>query len=330
MKKTILAIFIISLFVIATKVQAQGIPLQVAPARQQITIDPGGEATVNVKFFNLGETPIIGFIKAADFIVDNKEGTPKIIDDPSQTSPRFSASTWLTLPYDQVTIAPNDRISFQVKIKVPANAKPGGRYAAVYFETAGAVPQPVTITNEAGASVTHRLASLIYIRVNGPISENAIITRLFSTSFHEYGPIDVETEILNRGDYHIRPKGVLTLTNMFGGMIDQAPLKEQNIFPDTARVFTNSLGKKWLIGRYKIDLKAAYGEHGGALSQYIYVWVFPWKVALIIVLSIIIVVLVGNNIYKKLLVKESQLEEEIIRERQEIEKLRDELRQRNG
>lgn len=311
-------------------VKAQSLlPLTVAPARQEITVDPGQKTGADVRFYNLGDNPISGLIKVADFIVQDKEGSPRIIENVSQASPRFSASTWIKLPYDRITIAANDKVSIPLTLTVPANARPGGRYLAVYFEPTASIPQPIGGQKEGGSAVTPRLSSLLYIRVNGPITEKALVSRLFARSFNEYGPITVETEILNRGDYHIRPKGVFTLTDMFGATVDQVTLKEQNIFPDVSRTYTNQLGEKWMFGRYKINLAASYGEQGKALEKFIYIWVFPWRVTLAVTLSVFIIAYLLYHIYKTSQLKQAALEKELKEEQKEIEKLKEQLKKRD-
>ena len=199
---------------------------------------------------------------------------------------------------------------------------------AIYFEPAGSLPQPVGTNEEAGTAVGTRIAGLVYLRVAGPISEKAFVSRFFAPSFFEYGPIKVETEILNRGDYHITPQGVVSLTNIFGGLVDQQKLATTNIFPDASRSFTNELGKKWLAGRYKVSLLASYGQGGQALTSELYVWVFPWRVATVTLLALIIIILLAKSAYKNLVVKETALEEEIEKEKEEIEKLKEQLRKK--
>jgi len=322
----LVAVFIFGLAV--TVAHAQSIlPLTVAPARQQTALNPGEETTLTVKFYNQGETPIAGLLKAADFVVEDKIGSPRIIEDATQASPRFSASQWITLPYDRMSIGANDKVILQVGLKVPQNARPGGRYVAVFFEPIGAVPQAVG-ANEAGASIAPRLAGLIYIRVNGPITESAVVSNLFARSFSEYGPIDVEAEIINRGDYHIRPKGVVTVTSMFGGVVDQSIMEEYNIFPDAARTYAAKVGQKWMMGRYKVELAASYGEKGQVVSRSLYIVVFPWKVASVVILTLIILVLLGKNMYKGLVTKEATLEKKLEEEGEEIEKLKEQLRKK--
>jgi len=304
------------------------LPLIVAPARQQLDIAPGEKSAVVIKFYNSSDLPVSGILKAADFLVTDKEGTPVIVDNPLQSNPKYSAGSWFDLPYDRMTIAPDDKVTIQASINIPIDAHPGGRYVAIYFEPAGNIPEPVGANEEAGTAVGTRIAGLVYLKVAGAISEKALVSRFFAPSFFEYGPVKVETEILNRGDYHITPRGVISLINMFGGVVDQQKLNEANIFPDASRSFTNELGKKWLMGRYKISLLAGYGETGQALTNELYVWVFPWRVATVTLLALIIIILLIKSAYKNLVVKETALEEEIEKEKGEIEKLKQQLRKR--
>ena len=322
-------IFITVITIISTKsISAQSVlPLTVGPARQQITVNPGELAAFSVKFYNDSPTPIFGIVKVADFVVQDKEGSPRIIEDATQASPRFSASAWVTLPYDRMSIPANDKTLVQASLTIPKDARPGGRYIAVYFEPSSAVPQAVN-DEAAGQGVSPRIASLLYIRVAGPILESAMINNLFTKSFYEYGPVKVESEILNRGDYHIRPRGMLSLTDPWGGLVEQVSLKEENVFPDAARSYENTLGSKWMLGRYKVTLVASYGEKGQALERSIYFWAFPWKVATVITLSLIIALLFGRSLYMRLAVKEASLEHMIETEKEEIEKLREELKKR--
>jgi len=76
------------------------------------------------------------------------------------------------------------------------------------------------------------LAGLVYLGVTGPILEKASVSRFFTPGFLEYGQSTSDTQILNRGDYHIVPRGLITLTNIFGTSVDRSFLKEENIFPD--------------------------------------------------------------------------------------------------
>lgn len=316
---------VISHYTLTTSSYAQSsIPLTVGPARQQITINPGETTAFAIKYYNQSDVPLSGVIRVADFVVDSTDGSPRIIENVDQANPRFSGSQWVTLSLDKITIAANDRIIVSGSLSVPKDARPGGRYVSVYFEPT--IGTPSSVGSDGGATgVAPRIASLLYIRVNGPIKENAFISSLFAKSFYEYGPIEVTANITNNGDYHIRPRGIFTLTNAWGTIVQQSSLKEANIFPDALRIFTASLGEKWMLGQYKITLHALYGETTHEMDRSVYVWVFPWRVGVVVLLTLIILAIIGKTVYKNIIVKEASLEEELSEEKKEIEKLKKEL-----
>lgn len=322
-----IAIFTLVALTFSAGVQAQteSQEIQVSPARQNLEVSPGETVSLDFKFYNLGDKTISGIIRASDFIVTDNAGTPQILDRADQVLPRFSGAAWVTLPFDRISIAAADQAPVRVSIKVPSDARPGGRYVAVYFEPATGQLELAGSEEEAGASIAQRIAGLIYIRVKGPVNEKAYISRLFGASFLEYGPIKIDTEILNRGDYHIRPRGSISLRNIFKSTTDQKPLEEINVFPDTSRSYNFELGKKWMIGRYTVNIAASYGDGGQVIQRSIDVWVFPWKIALAVFLALIILLIVIRYIFKNYVTKQTHLEEELKKEHDEVEKLREEL-----
>ena len=295
------------------------LPLTVIPSRQELLVDPGEKTAITIKFLNQGETPVSGLLKAVDFIVENKEGTPTFLEGPPRLgeagstalSPRFAAASWVTLPYDRITIAPKDKVVIQAKITVPNDAQAGGRYLAVYFEPGGIPGKAGGGEKEAAIPVAIRIAGLVYLRVSGPIEESARLVQFTAPKFLEYGPISVTTEILNLGNYHIRPKGTITLTSIFGKNVDRVVLNEENIFPDASRIFESKLGEKWMFGKYKLELAASYGETGKVLTATLFTWVFPWKIISAVILAVIITILIVALLYHRFKKREEKLEEKV-------------------
>ena len=309
----IAALFFTVFFILLSQIQAQtNVPLTVAPARQELMIKPGEKSAVIIKFLNQGAEPVSGAVKVADFIVEDNEGSPTFLEGPTQLAPRFSAASWIELSSDQITIAPKDKVLIQAKINAPADAQAGGRYVAIFFEPGGSVSEATMAADkEAITPIAIRIAGLISIRVAGPVEESAYVVQMKTPRFLEYGPIEVKTQIMNRGNYHIQPKGTLSLLSIFGKQVDQQLLKEQNIFPDVARSYDNKLGQKWMFGKYKIELNASYGETGKVLTAVVFTWVFPWRITLIIVLAIIIIILLFAILFHRIKKREETLEEKV-------------------
>lgn len=328
MKKTALTLAIIILITKTTSVVfgQEVLPLTVVPPKQEVLVNPGEKFNTTVKYLNQSSSPVSGTISVLDFIVQDDIGTPVFLDNPTvigttTISAKYSAAKWISFPTENVTIAENANIAVPVTINVPKNAAAGGRYAAILFQ-----PTLNQVENgKEGTAITPtaiRLASLIYIRVAGPITEKASVTNFSGPKFSEYGPMDVATEIINSGTYHITPKGTISMTDMFGRVVSSSDLEIKNIFPGTQRQYTNKLGEKWMMGKFTIKLDASFGETGKTLTSAFTMWVFPWKVALAILLAIIIITLIIILTYKKMNKKEEVLEEELKEEKTELEALK--------
>jgi len=332
MKKTAFTIFITLLAVasaaVGGKVIAQSVlPLSVVPPKQEMLINPGESYSTIVKFQNLSTLPVPGTLSALDFVVTDNVGTPVFLDNPTVigtiTLPaKYSAAKWIKLYTDRLSIAANGNISVPVTINVPKNAAPGGRYAAVIFEPTGGL----TLGNPSSAgesTVAIRIASLLYIRVAGPITEKAVVSKFQIPSFLEYGPVAVTTEISNLGDYHFMPKGSVTLKNALGMVVASSPLEAKNVFPGTARIFNNQLGGKLMFGKFTANLSATYGAGGQILLATASLWILPWKIMLAIALAAIIMIILILIGYKRFIKKEEELVEEIKEEKTEIEALKE-------
>lgn len=321
----IVAFLLVSLKPISAQ---QSLPLVVYPAKIQLEVSPGEKTGITVNFLNQSELPLSGYFRIADFIVINNQGTPEIIETKEQVNSRYAASSWFSSLYDRGTIPANEKVSFFAYITVPQDAVPGGRYVAIYFEPTPELTLPQT-GGEKAIAIASRLASLIYIKVKGDIKEEAKITQFFANRFQEYGPVKITTEILNLGNYHITPQAKLTLINPLGQVIDQQKLAPLNIFPERTRLYENELGKKWLIGRYQVKLTGTYGEKNLPLSATLYLWVFPWKIAVVVLLAIVILILLVRHFLNQSTKKEKELETLLEEEKEEIERLKKMIKNKN-
>ena len=111
--KKILALIIISVLitVFAFEIKAQDrIPLVVAPARQFVAMDAGTTENLVIKFFNESTVPVSGNLKAIDFVVTAKDGSPILLED--------QTNDWIKLPFDRATIPAGDVLKINYKVKI--------------------------------------------------------------------------------------------------------------------------------------------------------------------------------------------------------------------
>lgn len=287
------------------------IPLVVAPARQTVALDAGKSESLQIKFFNESISPISGNLKVVDFIVTESNGAPVLLEN--------QPNDWIKLPYDKAVIPSGDVLKVNFKVEVPKNATPGGRYAAIIFETVG---QLQSGESESSSAVSSRIVGLVSIRVNGPVVESAFVNIFRLPKFLEFGKIPVYFEILNKGGYHINPKGQVTLTNWMGKEIEKVTIEDINIFPNAKRIYETKLGETWMFGKYKVNLVASYGDQGKTVLAENFVWVIPVTVIVIIIFSILIAILTAYLISKSFRAKQEVLEEKLEEEISELEALK--------
>jgi len=303
--------------------------LTVSPPINNLEMEPGEEKRIQIKFYNNSSESLVGFIKKADFLVLDDQGSPTLFDT-TPANNKYTASSWLTLSDEKIAIAGSDSFILTVYIKVPINASGCSHYAAVFFEPANPNIAASDKQKQAETSVAFRLSSLLDISIAGAIcKEKAFISKIFAPKFMEYGPIPVELSIANRSDSHITPKIYVAAQNMLKKPVDLKVLPSINVFPDAIRNYKTEIGQKWMFGSYRLLVNGGYGKTGQTLTSYIDVFVFPWKVTLAIILAIIVIVLLGKGLYQGLVKKEATMEAEIRQEKEEIEKLKKQLKSRD-
>ena len=310
-------IAILCLSVLARFASAQTQIFTAIPPRLEIRAKPGEFVQKTVQFRNEGDTTAYLTIVSKDFIVKDTAGTPEFVT--SLVSGRWAASSWIRLSPTSVAVAPKQVINITLSANVPLDALPGGHYAGVLYQGTGAAPRIGTGIG-AGTGVQQIVGTLVYLTVEGPVTEQALVKRFEAPRFLEFGPVPFTTEILNQSDLHVAPRGQITVRNMFGKTMVVLPLEERNIFPGASFVYTNTWNTKYLLGRYRADLSAAYGSQGHALAATIYFIVFPVRIALAVILAVVIIILIILFIRRRQKEKEELELEEESKETSPIEK----------
>lgn len=292
MKKTALSIFtsflILSSLFLIHSINAQENPriITVVPPSKEHALNPGENAEGILKIVNDSDEPLTFDAVIRDYIVSDNKGTPEVLP-PDTLSNKYSAASWIGVYPSRFTVQPHQRQELNYYLQVPPDAKPGGHYTTVMYQT----NNPIGVSGT-GTGVFTYVGTLFYIHVKGDIKEDARILAFGAKKFNEYGPVAINTEILNNGNLHVRPKGTITVKNMLGQVIATQALPEHNIFPEREFLHTNTFGKKWMIGRYTARLSATYGLTSNlplvATASFI---VFPWKVASIMILVAVALVL---------------------------------------
>jgi len=268
--------------------------ITISPPTIEQPIKPGDTSEGTMRIINEGTTPLTFNVTMQDFIVEDTEGKPTLIKEDTMSN-KYSAASWIAVYPTQFTVAPQSRYELRYYIKVPPNARPGGHYAAAIFR-----PDSVLNVSGTGTAVQTQVGTLISVVVDGPVTEKAEVSLFDTDRFMEYGPVDLKTQITNMSDLHIKPRGYITVKNMFGKTAFTLPLDERNVFPEATRDYVNTFGKKFMFGRYEATMTATYGlSNSLPLSANVAFWIIPWKIIVVLVLIIVAAILGGMYMKKK-------------------------------
>lgn len=283
---SVVSLLFLAAFVYPKVINAQAITgLSAIPPRLEVTVEADDTNTQVIKVRNESKETKTISVSVRDFVVTDNKGTPNFIDDFTQsTNNRWAASTWIQISPTTLTLKPGEMKSLNLSVLPPADALPGGHYAAVIYS-----PESGSIS-ATGASVKTNVGTLVYVTIPGDITQKATVQSFTAPRFSEFGPIDFKATVKNSSDIHIQPVGAITVKNWFGGKTAQLNLEQTNIFPYTTRDFANTLNKKWLFGRYQADFKAVYGTAGGLITATVFFWVIPWRLLILITAAIAIIV----------------------------------------
>lgn len=246
----------------------------ISPPIYEVKVNPGQMISSSIKLTNNSDHPLSLVVTTHDFVVRDQSGTPEIIADKSNP---YSASSWITTDNSQVVLSPKESREIIYNLVVPQNASPGGHYVVFVAE---AKDEPVLLGSN--ANVASSIGSLLYITVTGNIKEQAKISLENINPFQEYGPINFDINIKNLGNIHIRPYLNITLYNIFGNKTEEISSPDQNIFPGINKIYHETLGSKWMFGRYTVNILGGYGENNNIpLHTSFVVWILPWKMIIL-------------------------------------------------
>lgn len=275
--------------VIAQNSSSAGHGFQISPVLVELNADPGKQYTINIVLKNITTSTLATRSQVNDFGAKNEVGDPEIFLDERENR-TYSLKSWVD-KVPSYTLKSQESKTIPVTINIPADAEPGGHYGVVRFT--GVAPELSGDDN--AVSLSGSIGTLVLVRVSGDIKESIKLEEFFAaqgtqkSSFFEKGPINLVERIKNTGNVHIKPTGTVVVKDMFGKTKASLKVNEppKNILPDSIRRFEQEWNKKWLFGRYTADLNLAYGTTGQVLTGQLVFWVIPWKLIIIVLLSLI-------------------------------------------
>lgn len=269
---------------------ADPISLKISPLTYKLTIKKGENDTQIVSIINPNQLAIKVIAETSDFVQGDEEGSPKFVD---KGAGKTALASWIDIDRKEIPLEPNEKKDISFTVNVPNDAENGGHYAAIFFKT---VPKE----DEGGQiTISNRVGSLVLVTVPGDIKSTGEIVEFRTPKYSEKGPIDFVARFKDTGTVHYQLNGTITITDYFGKEVTKLDLPEHIVLPDSIRRFEAQWPVKWSIGRYEAVLEMRDGD-GNLRTSNIIFYIFPWKIALV-VLALIILLIVIIIIVKKAL-----------------------------
>ncbi len=266
-----------------TQGQVASQSLEVSPPTQEITVDPGKTITVKAKLRNNTPRSLPITAKIEDFTAQGEEGQVEL-----SSSSKWSVSKWATISPSTFKIAGGEEQEVTATITIPKEAA-GGRYGSFVFGVD-------TEKTPNAASVSQQIASLFLLRISGKVDEVLRLDSFSAPNFQEFGPVPFSLTFANTGNVHVKPFGLISVTDMFGRKTADIVVKGSNIFPEASRVITSSLHNKFLFGQYHATAVMYYGEANQSLVATTSFIVFPVRIVAGVLILIIIFLLLRKRL----------------------------------
>lgn len=257
----------------------------ISPPVFELRSNPGEQLTEVVSIYNNGPIDLNLVTSMENLQPIGEAGQVQVIQDQEGLP---SLKDWLTVKENSFTVKKGETKNVNFTVNVPANADPGGHFATVLFGTIGSPTK-----NATGALVVQKVGTLVLLTVAGDAKTSADIVEFTAPKavWHS-GAVNLNLRVKNSGSVHVRPRGFLTLTNVFGRQVAQVELDGKNILPGGTRVIPVAISlPKLLVGPVTATVTLTYGTPSQNLNATVGLMVLPWKllVPLITVLTLLIV-----------------------------------------
>lgn len=264
---------------------ADSLTVSVTPPLFQLTIGPGESWSSTLKIVNTNDFAVTYFATVVDFEAEGEGGrgsfTP-IVDEFGEDSldPHLLAS-WISVTDEAIVVPEGQSADVPFTVRVPENATPGGHYAAILV---GTKPPEYNPSLGSAVAVSSYVSSLFFVKIKGDVIEKGRIREFVTESgLYDTTEADFVLRFENLGTVHLRPKGTITIYNMWGKERGKVAINEDksfgNVLPGTIRRFKFSWDGDFSpldIGRYSATVTLAFGDEAKQnVTATTYFWVVP-------------------------------------------------------
>jgi hypothetical protein len=262
--------------------------LEVSPPSQEFSVDPGKTQEIKSKVTNKSNGEVSVRVRVDDFTVTGDQGEVSLINKGSD-----SLTSWTKLDSTTFTLKSGESKTVTAQVSIPSSAA-GGHYGSFVFASVPGTEAPGV------TAVAQEVASLFLLKVSGPVSENVALENFTVPQFVEAGPVKFQLKFKNTGNIHIKPHGLIHISDYFGNNVKDIVFSGQNVFPGASRLVDTTLDKTFLIGPYKATAILYYGAKNENLMAETQFFAFPVRMAAAVLFALAILFLMRKRLFKAL------------------------------
>lgn len=282
---------------ISTNAQ-ESLTLSVSPTLFDMTAHKEQEWQSSIKVINVNNYDLTVYADVVNFVPRGESGEVSFVPISKSDADGETLAQWFTISHEPIVIPREQTVEIPFKIKVPADASPGGHYAAILIGTKSIKDGK----NETKVQTSQMVTSLVFTKIAGDINESGTIREFRTTENFLSKPEAIfELRFENKGNVYLQPQGEIKITNMWGEERGVIPINQNSQYgkvphktpgSDGIRKFTFEWKGEWSVtdvGRYTAIVTLGYGtENRQFTTSKTNFWVIPIKLLLGMLAGIII------------------------------------------
>lgn len=265
-------------------VQAKQTGIKVSPLRARPVLDPGQSSTASLTVTNETSSMQKLEFSAEQFGVTNEKY--------NYSFKKSDSADWVKFVDNSLELQPGKSIRVPYSLAVPTNASPGGHYIALLVSTKK--QQKSNTINE-----VYRVASLLYIQVNGDIKKQSTFTSFDVSWLTTKSSLPFTIRLASQGNTHFDARTLVESRSVPFNSSMHSTQTGGLLLPRTIKKQEGAIALGPLPGIYNV--KATYSPpEGGEQIQHRKVLLIPWWFSSLIAASIImLLILFGSRNRRK-------------------------------
>ncbi len=287
-------------------VPVQATILTVAPVLNELAMKPGESTDQKINVTNQARLPIPIKAYTRAFVATDENGGS---DYPDEKDPH-EVQHWFTIDQPDFILQPGMTREVRIKIDVPADARPGGHYATLFFESL----IPKEAISQSSFFMSSRIGALFFFVIAGDLVEKGSVSELTTQKTWTHGPIDFNVAFKNEGNVDLRPKSTLTIKDMSGRDVVKINDNGQRTLPQKTRRWKVTWDAHWLFGYYTAVLESRNTIDASPQTTKVTFFVVPYYHIGAVIVTLILVYLIffkGRDRMKKALKALKEPEEDV-------------------